>query len=381
MSTVAIVQRALTHYRVPLFDDLRSRLAADGIRLRLLHGSPTAADALRRDQGQLPWAEPLPTRHLAGGRICWLPWPAQVADCDLVVMPQENRLVNNLPWLLRPPRDVRVAFWGHGANLQSAQPDGPAEGLKRRLLPRVDWWFAYTKLSAERVEAAGYPSARITVLDNAIDTRALQADLQQARQTPRADLRRQLGLSVTEGPLGLFLGSLHADKDIPLLLQAAAELGRRVPGFQLLVAGDGPLAPLVQAAQRSGAPVWALGAVHGLRKAQALAAADLLLNPGMVGLGVLDAFVAGLVLVTRRGARHSPEVVYLQDGTNGSFSGDSLEDFVAACQRLLLDDAQRRKLALAAAGQGARYTIEGMSERFAQGIRSTLAAPTHVRRW
>ena len=41
---VAIVQRRLPHYRVPLFEQLRERLQADGIRLRLLHGEPTEAE-------------------------------------------------------------------------------------------------------------------------------------------------------------------------------------------------------------------------------------------------------------------------------------------------------------------------------------------------
>ena len=63
--TECIVQRRLTHYRVPLFEALRDELAGRHIRLRVLVGQGTPAEAMKNDAGEMPWAEPLATRYLA----------------------------------------------------------------------------------------------------------------------------------------------------------------------------------------------------------------------------------------------------------------------------------------------------------------------------
>lgn len=381
-ATVAIVQRRLVHYREPLFERLREDLAARGIALRVLHGRPSAAEATRGDEGRLPWAEALPTRQLFDGRVCWMPFADRLRDCALVVLPQENRVVHNLPCLLRPPMHMRTAFWGHGADLQARRPHGAGERMKRRLLSRVDWWFAYSRLSAECVLEAGYPADRVTTLDNTIDTQALQVDVAAARAQGRVALRAALGLPAGDGPLGLYLGALAADKAIPLLLDMAARLRAHVPGFRLLIGGDGPLAPQVRAAAEGAdaAVVW-LGALRGRRKAEALAAADLMLHPGTVGLGVLDAFAAGLPLLTRHGSCRAPESAYLRPGVNACIAGDDVGAFVAAAIGLLQDEGERRRLAAGAAASAARHDIEGMAVRFAEGIEAALRAPPWVRRW
>jgi len=64
---VLIVQRRLTEYRVPLFERLHRQLAAAGIRLQVVYGTPTPAENLRGDQGFLPWGIPIPCRYLALG--------------------------------------------------------------------------------------------------------------------------------------------------------------------------------------------------------------------------------------------------------------------------------------------------------------------------
>jgi hypothetical protein len=47
--SVALVQRRLTSYRVPLFELMRDLLARENIRLRLLHGEPDRAEQSKAD--------------------------------------------------------------------------------------------------------------------------------------------------------------------------------------------------------------------------------------------------------------------------------------------------------------------------------------------
>ena len=369
--TVSIVQRRLPHYRLPLFDRMRSTLEAQGVRLRLLHGVPTASERSKNDSAHLPWAEPLATRYWLGDRVCWQPFAQQTAGSDLVIFSQENKLVNNVLALAQPWRKGKLAFLGHGRNMQSDRPDGALERFKRWTSTRVDWWFAYTELSARLVREDGVPAGRITVLNNSIDTADLRAAVSRARQSPREALRAGLGLPLV-GPLGLFLGSLYADKRIPWLLQAAEAIQARVPAFQLAVAGEGPDKTLVDAAAARLPWVHAMGGVRGERKAQLLAAADLMLNPGLVGLGILDGLVAGLPMLTTNCGLHSPEIAYLQSGDNGLMTADDLTAFVEAVLQLLQNPAMAQHLQAGALRAGELYSIEHMSDRFCAGIQDCL---------
>ena len=369
--TVSIVQRRLTHYRMPLFERMRSTLQAQGVTLRMLHGVATTSERSKNDEGQLPWAEPLATRYWLDDRVCWQPFLRQAAGSDLVIVTQENKLVNNLLALARPRRTWQLAFWGHGRNMQSDRPDGALERFKRWTTTHVDWWFAYTELSARFVRDDGFPAGRITVLNNSIDTNDLRAAMARARQSPRETLRAGLGLP-PRGPLGVFVGSLYADKRIPWLLSAAEAIQARVPGFQLAIAGEGPDKALVNAAAASLPHVHALGGVRGERKAQLLAAADLMLNPGLVGLGILDAFVAGLPMLTTDCGLHSPEIAYLQSGDNGLMTTNDLAAFVEAVVQLLQSPAMAQHLQAGALQAGELYSIEHMSDRFCAGIQDCL---------
>lgn len=376
LATVAIVQRRLTHYRLPLFEQMRARLQASKVRLRLLHGVGTAAEASKQDAGSLDWAETLPTYYGPGG-TCWQPFAERTRGCDLVVITQENKLLNNLPPLLNPWRRQRLAFWGHGANLQSGNPDGMAERFKRWTTTRVDWWFAYTELSAALVRQAGFDETRITVLNNSIDTDALAEQVAQARSQGRAALRARLG--VGEGPLGLFIGSLYPDKRLPFLLDAARALRDRLPGFELVIAGSGPQASLVQAAATPGSGLRYLGPVKGQAKADWLVAADLMLNPGAVGLAILDAFVAGLPVVTTDCRLHGPEIAYLDSGRNGLMTVNDPNSYVEACHQLLLQATALAAMGRVSAASASRYSVQAMAAKFASGIETCLSTAARER--
>jgi glycosyltransferase involved in cell wall biosynthesis len=371
-TTVAIIQRRLTHYRVPLFEAMRAELAEKDIQLRLLHGTPTKEEALKKDSGHLPWAEPLRTRYFANGKLMWQPFAHATAACDLVIVTQENKHLNNLPPLLNPWRRQRLAFWGHGRNMQAARPDGAGERFKRWTTRQVDWWFAYTELSARFVREDGFPAERISVLNNSIDTGALRARVNDAKLLPPTALRAQLRLA-QPGPVGLFMGSLYADKRLEFLIEAAVRIRRQVPNFQLLIAGDGPQRGLVE--QAAGLHPWIrwVGAVQGSDKAACLAVADLMLNPGLVGLGILDAFVAGLPMVTTDCGLHSPEIAYLDTGINGAMTDNTVEAYSTHCLALLNQHERRKAMGHAASLAADTFSIAAMAQRFCSGIQRALA--------
>lgn len=372
MKHIVIIQRRLTHYRVPLFVALRELLAKRDIRLELLVGRGTPAEEKKSDAGELSWAKSIQTHYLFREQLCWQPAQSHLGSADLVILTQENKLIQN-HLLLVAPRRFKLAFWGHGANLQSDNRQGFKERFKRWTTKRVDWWFAYTQMSADLVIGSGFPGERITVLNNAVDT----AELCRQRQSCAPDeihaLRESLGFG--ERPVGVFVGSLYADKRLDFLFAAAEAIRCRVPDFHLLIVGDGADRAKVQG-WCAGHP-WArwVGARYGREKVAYVSLAQVMLNPGLVGLGVLDSFVCGVPTLTTECRIHSPEIVYLENGINGVVTADDLNAYVDASVFLLRDHRSLDILRAGCIASAQQYTVENMATNFANGVRRCIESP------
>jgi L-malate glycosyltransferase len=371
MKRVVIVQRRLTHYRVPLFERLRHALAESGIELDLVIGDGTPREAQRRDSGELAWAIHVPTKYFLGGRLCWQPFFAHLRGANLVVVTQENALLAN-HLLLLARRPYRLAFWGHGANLQSRRPRGWRERFKRWTTRKVDWWFSYTELSARLVRAAGFPASRITLLNNAVDTSAMQAARRAALGVDAGALRAELGLA--PGPVGVYLGSLDRAKRLGFLFEAALAIRAERPDFSLLMIGDGPEREVVNRWCHDHPWIVWVGSRVGEDKARYLTLGDLMLNPGMVGLGIFDAFVHELPLITTDFGLHSPEIEYLRHEYNGLMTRDCLTDYARSIVELLNDPARLDSLRRHCADSARNYSLDDMVERFRHGIVQALAS-------
>lgn len=366
---VTIVQRRLTHYRAPFFELLRAVLEKQQIQLELLVGVGNKGEERKLDAGVLDWAISIPTRYFAGERICWQPIHRYLNKTDLVVVTQENALLANHLMILLP-RKSKLAFWGHGANLQSNSPNGLKERFKRWTTNRVDWWFAYTQMSADLVTAAGFPGNRITVLNNAVDTSEMRRQRQSVTPEETRALRESLGFG--PGSVGAFVGSLYADKRLDFLFAAAEAIRQGVPDFHLLIVGDGPERGKVQA--WCAAHPWArwVGARFGRDKISYLSVAQVMVNPGLVGLGILDAFVCGVPMLTTDCGIHSPEIAYLANGANGVITADDLDAYVQACVDLLRNHRVLEVLRISCFASAKEYTMENMAHRFADGIKEAM---------
>lgn len=371
MHSVCLVQRRLTHYRVPLFTLLRQQLATAGIELKLLVGEGTKAERNKHDAGELDWAIRIPTRYFANGRLCWQPLGPALRNTDMVIVTHENGLLYNHLLLLRQSR-FRLAFWGHGANFQSRNPNGWKERYKRWSINRVHWWFVYTDQGADLVTAARFPASRVTVLNNAVDTSELRRQKESVTAEETQALRKSLGFGT--GPAGVYVGSLYSEKRLDYLFAACEAIRREVPDFHFLIIGDGPDREKVRAwCDTHPWAHWA-GARLGREKIVYMSLAQVMLNPGLVGLGILDAFVCGVPMLTTDCGIHSPEIAYLENGKNGFMTADVAEDYVAAAVRLLRDPTALGVLRAGCAASAAEYTVENMAQRFSEGIIRCLKA-------
>jgi glycosyltransferase involved in cell wall biosynthesis len=380
---VLIVQKAIPHYRRRFYDVLRELLSAEGVQLGVIYGQLDATEAGRGGVVPLEWGAERRTRFLpVGGRtLCWQPCLDAALRADLVIVEQASRLlVNYALYGAQAVGLTRLAFWGHGRTPTAAPPSRLGEAVKAALSRRVHWWFAYNDLSARTVRDLGFPPERITTVRNAIDTRALAVAAAAVTDGQRAALRVQLGLRGDN--VGIYVGAMYEEKRLPFLIASCKLIREQVPDFEMLFVGSGPGRPGVAEAAARYPWLHDLGPRYGEELVAAYGLARLVLMPGRVGLGILDALTLGVPMVTTAGACHAPEIEYLEDGVNGVVVRDALSPaaYAAAVAGLLRAPDEIGQLRAGCRRGAALYSAEEMAARFAAGVIAALSAPSRARR-
>ncbi|WER47334.1 glycosyltransferase family 4 protein [Cupriavidus sp. WKF15] len=371
MKKVVILQHRLLHYRLRLFDLLRADLERNGVELVLVHGQASRTESHRKDEGQLSWARKIKNHFVYVGshELIWQRLPSCANNADLYIIMQENRILSNYAFLLRRlASGIRVAYWGHGKNYQSKSPTGLREKWKRFLINKVDWWFAYTDLTADHLIDLGFPNTRITNLQNAIDVTGFRKELESVTPEELNNLRLQMNIQEADR-VAIFCGSLYPDKKIDLLLSSCNLIKTQITNFKLIVIGAGPsLASVVEFANGKDW-VHVMGTKSGPEKARLFKLAQVQLNPGLVGLHVLDAFSAGLPMITTANALHSPEIAYLKHHVNGVIcESESPLEYSKEVISVLLNHDYRLCLTNQSLRDANLYTVENMVTNFTSGI-------------
>jgi len=243
-----------------------------------------------------------------------------------------------------------------------------AAAAERWTLARAAAVVVVSAILAEHVQAAGVAADRITVLPNAVDP---------ARFFPgpaASAVRERLDLST--GPVIGFVSGLRAWHGTGMLPAIVSRLSSRHPGLTLVVVGDGPQRAAVEAEVHSlglGDAVRFTGAVAHDEIPGLIRTFDLALAPYEVTehafyfspLKVFEYLACGVPVVASR-VGQLPEII--EDGITGLLCapGD-IDDFVAACDRLLSDPEARRDMGQAGAKLiASSYTWDDNAARVTQ---------------
>lgn len=373
---VLIAYKYVPQYRQAFFDGLRERLARDRVNLDLIYGDPVGDDARKSDAVAPPWAVHVPSKlfGLGARKLTYQPIARRSSSYDLVIVEQANKLLVN-PILLGMNRLglARVAYWGHGKDFQG-EDHAVMRRLKRAMIPRVHWWFAYNELSAAVVREAGFPDERITRVMNTTDNEALKKTLESITPDDVERQRHKLGLRGQN--VCIYVGAMYGKKRLPFLLAACERVRRQIPDFEIVFLGSGTDRPLVDAFAAKHTWAKACGPTFGRDKAIALKLAKLFLMPGLLGLAIIDTFAAEVPVVTTAVPYHSPEIEYLIGGVNGEIvpSADNVGDYADRIVALLRSESRRAILRNGCREAAKRYTMGSMVDRFAGGVLGALEA-------
>ena len=368
MKRVLIIEPEMMRYRVAFYEKLRAALRRHQITLRVAYSDPPAGDRPLGTTTDLPPEYGVKVRAFRGPgqRIVFQPLFREAAQADLVVVDQANRFILNHLLVAASFMGLkRVAFWGHARCLHASPL---SEWYKRQTLNWVDWWFAYTRGTAEYLAAQGVPPGKITNIENCIDIDGLRADLSDISGAELDQERARFGID-RNARVGIFCGTLYALKSVPLLLEAAKLIRSRIPEFHLVLIGGGSTYNGVGNHPSTGSEwLHCVGPRFGREKARLLKLADVFLLPGAVGLAILDAFAASLPLITTDSLHHGPEIEYLEPGRNGLIVPPGADDYADAVVHLLNDAQRLASMRATAEETGRKHSIDRMVASFCDGI-------------
>lgn len=373
---VAIVVDGMSHYREAFYKLLRQRLAKERIELTLVYG---VASNRHNIAGEIDWAIKSPLKHY--GRLVSMNSQKFTQDANLVILPQVIKHLHLYPYLLqRFTQRRKIALWGHG-KMFSAEPQSPLLiWFKNWLSRQCDWWFAYTERSAQVVrDEIRYPQDRITVVNNTVDTQALTTYRMALSEDELSMCRRKLGLQSSN--IGIFVGGMYHNKNhtkrLPFLVEACLEIRKIIPDFEMIFVGGGPEQHVIEKAASAHSWMHYVGIQKGTHAVPYWALAKVCLNPGLVGLSILDGFALGVPLVTSDIPYHSPEIGYLRPGENGLMINDYDDPAIFAehAAALIHDDQRRKSYIHAGLETVSKLTNEAMVEHFCQGILKCLTLP------
>jgi len=367
---VLIVHPFMPAYRVALVSELGARVEILGGKLLFAESTPPPAIALRQDSRTTAFGVQVPTKWMAAGGhdIAYRSVRSLLPTFqpELIVVQQEIRNLETYPLFLQARKvKAEIGMWGHGRSYSTPQ-SAPLAEAKQWLTRRTKWFFAYTQAGADHVVTGGFPRVRTTVLNNTFDTEALRSDI--AAVTP-LEVRDFLeGLDCQPGRTALFIGGVDRLKGIDFLLESTRLAAAQLPGFVLLVAGEGDQSADVRAAQAAGLAVRHLGRLDGREKALALASAELIANPEQIGLVAVDSLTAGRPIVSTRHPFHGPEYEYLQDGYTCLYAEHTPVEYAKSLVGLLADSGRLRAMQEACKAESKKYSIDLMADRFIEGL-------------
>lgn len=376
MKSVLIIEEQMKQYRLPFYEQLYEKLRVEGIQLRVAYSDPVGGELQKCDNCRLPPQYGLNVKGLwlLKRRILFQPLLREISSADLVITDHAYKLALTHYLLLLSRLGLkRVAFWGHGENRQGSA-SGLLEQWKKRSLNWVTWWFAYTVGAAEYLHRQGVPKSKITAVQNSVDTRGIQDCVESLDAESRTKLRAAMGIPAAAA-VGIYMGALQKAKSLPFLLHASRNIRKKTKEFHLIVAGGGPEEEVITRNAREQSWVHFLGPKFGAEKSELLAIADVFLLPGAVGLAILDAFAAGLPLVTTELPTHGPEIEYLEEGRNGVMTPHDPERYARAVAHLFTHPAELGALRDGARRSAEKYSIENMIENFRSGITRCLSQP------
>ena len=362
---VAVLQRIVPHYRIPLF---RALTTSDRYHYSILCGESVAGSSLASTLSD----PEIRYVRVANHYFCdteTLVWQSGVVPLlwnrcfDVIIAEFSLRIISNVvACLIARSLGVPFIWWGHGLS-----PSPFSVRLTLAFARMADALLLYSYDMKKLFMQYGLDERKLFVALNSVDVRKISEVVFSLKQGGMVRYRI------------LYIGRLIPAKKVDLLVRAFALAKKSLPTrVRLTVVGDGPCRDDLEALAGDlgiAEQVDFLGEiVDETVLAKVFAESWISVSPGYVGLAAIHSLAYGVPMVVASGEPHSPEVSALEEGVTAVFFNGGDVNHLAGVLVELWHDSERRT-ALARAGQtlvAQNYSIQAMVASFESAIESVL---------
>ena len=334
---VAISQRIVPHYRLPVFAELARR---QGFTLTVFYGKGSSSGSGRNadqvDGFHHRCLFTIPVSVGRGGSEKYRPfhpflWIHLIRGgySVVIVEPSTNLFNNMITYPVCKLLGKKLIWWEAG-------PSGGMTRLRRLIEPMIrcmirtsDAFVTYNSVADQYLWSLGVPLERTFRAQNTLNTNLLEKDIA-VYQPEVPQLRRELGLE--DAKIALFIGGVERRKRINNLIEATGAVRQRGINAIALIVGDGPyLSELKQSLTRE-QQTYILAVGRRVKDAALyILASDVVVLPGGGGLAVNHGLVCGKPVIATPEADAITD--YIRNGDNGYIV--DVDDVPALSQALL----------------------------------------------
>lgn len=366
---VALLQRAIAHYRYPLFEKLSQ---ADGFRWTFFcdeHDDRMSTGLAAASLASLDRRR-THNRRLIGSVVYQS--GVSLKGYDAFMLDLGWTILSNPRYLMEArARGIATVGWSKGIPQNPSKPDSAAKrAVQKSILSLCDALVLYGEVSRGYFLDLGFPAERMFVAQNTIDTRRIASE-ESASRTQAAALREKMGLN------GRFvfgyLGTLMARKRIDAIIQAFEQVRDTGVDAVLVLAGGGPAREELEStvrASRHAAGIIFTGRIAVGEEGGWFNLFDVYLSFAEGGLGILEAMANGKTVLST--PERYPETEHLEDGVTALLSRDF--SVAAFAERMVSSTGSTADLSTIGNAARERVLANATLEKMAQSIQSAVYA-------
>lgn len=255
------------------------------------------------------------------------------SEYDTIIYLGDWRFISTwISALLARFRGKRVLMWTHGLRSRSHGLLGRVRMAFYRLAHGL---LLYGHHARRLLMEEGFDPDALYVIYNSLDYDAQKALRDRLPSREIAETRASL-FADASAPVLTFIGRLIDSKRLDMLVEAVARLRDCGKPVNVLLIGEGPAQPKLQAevdkARLTDRVVFYGPCFDETQLARLMLSADLCVCPEAVGLTVMHALAYGLPVITSDGvARHGPEFEAIVPDVSGQFFRQGDVDDLARC--------------------------------------------------
>lgn len=367
----AMLQRAIAHYRFPLFQKLSMSSACDWTFHCDEHDQNISTGLPSSELHRLD-VRPIRNRQLIGS--IGYQTGLRLRGFDVLMLDLGWTLLSNPRYLIEARlRGIAVVGWSKGIPQNPDQPDGAAKrAYQKFILGLCDTIVLYGNISRDYFLNIGFPSDRMFVAQNTIDTRRIAAELPVALAQKEQLLQRH---SFRGRFVFGYLGALVTRKRVDCIVDAFNQVRSRGLDAVLVIAGGGPAKAEVEASVQASpyrSDILLAGRIPVGEEGGWFQLFDAFLTFSQGGLGILEAMAHGKVVVST--PEKYPETELLEDDLTALLSADaSVAAFADCMARAVVDRARLEAIGQCARDRVlARATLENMVESIDRAVLCAL---------